>query len=913
MARSIGQAFLPSMQVVQSAEDKDAVKSEKVQRFLDAGVSYREHGSIRWAVNAFRSAVKEDATNAFAHAALGMALKDSGDIDGALQELFRASQIDPRYEADHETVLAVAWIFRKMFKQAQDNLEKVIEKHPGYAPAYAYLAVVYYAQGLHQHALELDPENKKLQQIVNGRLRTMTLSVKQELSAKLTEFVRYWSGQKMSMEVFAKKVQDKNILQRTLIDILRTDGRRLEKAVFVEIKDDKLFFLDPSVMYIKNNAPFSNISEIIVHQVMKEGLDPIVLAQDMDQEKYADVLYHLEILKGNGDVSKKYRSDIWEHKNAYDFFYYLMRQKSVTSNKAMLDRINTVLEGFSTAQQTGFLKRQFETDIGRINELWDRLNIFQDGKSPSINVFSGQEADARDFLGFMNNIMGEVQGVRVVLLRSKHDAFNVRLKLRWGTRLKGLRWPEVRRNRILAMRSVLQTIARSLTGFYTDLQSATPLGMMSPQVFVTYAAHGKIKPGERIDLLIAPEGREKVPHAMNKENVIPGAIFKGVEKGKVIYESPYKSGNFNTEFFLTEIEQVSKTIQTFDAAEEFSLPLDIWKEMRPGANLVSVYDGPSNDVVQGKAIRVLGSVLANGKTTMFGSMFGKTSMTVDAFLKDPRKKPGLEIDIYSEGKWRRGLFFVNSVGNTFSYRLQTDSLEAARSLPLNSIKLISFDAAQFKSSVVSKTMAMRLLLWAVLGGSFYGCAPSKIPDLERLEALRVVSGDTAEQLHYKLNKLVQEYARVTAELARIAQRQQENSQEKELKRRIALDLVIGRSKNDANKRLIEINANIQAINAALQKLPGGGKDKAQRPDEKVSDQAIDGGIDLNAGKMSLDVVRDGKGVEMPFDPAMVAEFQKGNFTGVEGIILKIVPIESPLPLLGMEAGPAEKLLAKGQV
>ncbi|MBF0619317.1 MAG: hypothetical protein HQL19_04035 [Candidatus Omnitrophica bacterium] len=55
-----------------------------------------------------------------------------------------------------------------------------------------------------------------------------------------------------------------------------------------------------------------------------------------------------------------------------------------------------------------------------------------------------------------------------------------------------------------------------------------------------------------------------------------------------------------------------------------------------------------------------------------------------------------------------------------------------------------------------------------------------------------------------------------------------------------------------------------------------------------------GGIDLNVRKMSLDISKDGKGVAMSFDPAMVAEFQKGNFTGVAGVILRIVPIQNPL-------------------
>lgn len=59
-----------------------------------------------------------------------------------------------------------------------------------------------------------------------------------------------------------------------------------------------------------------------------------------------------------------------------------------------------------------------------------------------------------------------------------------------------------------------------------------------------------------------------------------------------------------------------------------------------------------------------------------------------------------------------------------------------------------------------------------------------------------------------------------------------------------------------------------------------------------------GGIDLDAKKMSMDVEADGPRIEMHFDPAMMTEFQNGNFTGVQGIILRIVPLESPLPLLG---------------
>lgn len=62
--------------------------------------------------------------------------------------------------------------------------------------------------------------------------------------------------------------------------------------------------------------------------------------------------------------------------------------------------------------------------------------------------------------------------------------------------------------------------------------------------------------------------------------------------------------------------------------------------------------------------------------------------------------------------------------------------------------------------------------------------------------------------------------------------------------------------------------------------------------------------------MALDVDSSGKMIEFKFDKAMVAEFKKGNFAGVEAVILRIVPIASPLPLLGLSLDAAEDRLAK---
>jgi len=59
-----------------------------------------------------------------------------------------------------------------------------------------------------------------------------------------------------------------------------------------------------------------------------------------------------------------------------------------------------------------------------------------------------------------------------------------------------------------------------------------------------------------------------------------------------------------------------------------------------------------------------------------------------------------------------------------------------------------------------------------------------------------------------------------------------------------------------------------------------------------------GGISLNAKNMGLDITKEGQGIDMKFDPAMIAEFQRGDFSGIVPVIIRITPLRSALPLLG---------------
>ena len=59
-----------------------------------------------------------------------------------------------------------------------------------------------------------------------------------------------------------------------------------------------------------------------------------------------------------------------------------------------------------------------------------------------------------------------------------------------------------------------------------------------------------------------------------------------------------------------------------------------------------------------------------------------------------------------------------------------------------------------------------------------------------------------------------------------------------------------------------------------------------------------GGIDLNASKLNLQ--KQGSGVDIKFNQAMIAQFKLGNFDGITPVITTITPIANIYPLLGLK-------------
>jgi hypothetical protein len=75
---------------------------------------------------------------------------------------------------------------------------------------------------------------------------------------------------------------------------------------------------------------------------------------------------------------------------------------------------------------------------------------------------------------------------------------------------------------------------------------------------------------------------------------------------------------------------------------------------------------------------------------------------------------------------------------------------------------------------------------------------------------------------------------------------------------------------------------------------------------KPNDKAMNGGIDLN----QINVKRNGKTVNVKFDPAQLNELVQGGFKGFTPVIINITPIQSPFQLLGINPVKEVASLAK---
>ncbi len=74
----------------------------------------------------------------------------------------------------------------------------------------------------------------------------------------------------------------------------------------------------------------------------------------------------------------------------------------------------------------------------------------------------------------------------------------------------------------------------------------------------------------------------------------------------------------------------------------------------------------------------------------------------------------------------------------------------------------------------------------------------------------------------------------------------------------------------------------------------------------IINKNIKGGIDLKTSDLKMNIEKQGKGIQMNLDPALLKQFQSANFTGVVPVIIKITPIIGAMSLLGID--PVQKLL-----
>ncbi|MDO8675846.1 MAG: histidine phosphatase family protein [Candidatus Omnitrophota bacterium] len=76
-----------------------------------------------------------------------------------------------------------------------------------------------------------------------------------------------------------------------------------------------------------------------------------------------------------------------------------------------------------------------------------------------------------------------------------------------------------------------------------------------------------------------------------------------------------------------------------------------------------------------------------------------------------------------------------------------------------------------------------------------------------------------------------------------------------------------------------------------------GKYKERKPDQAMA--TTPGGIDFNRAKMQMNVRKEGAGVQMQFDPAMIERIKREGFDGLDFKIDTIVPITNLPMLLGL--------------
>ena len=95
---------------------------------------------------------------------------------------------------------------------------------------------------------------------------------------------------------------------------------------------------------------------------------------------------------------------------------------------------------------------------------------------------------------------------------------------------------------------------------------------------------------------------------------------------------------------------------------------------------------------------------------------------------------------------------------------------------------------------------------------------------------------------------------------------------------------------------------IDALEKASASIGGKDENKAMKPAHNINgESAAKGGIDLNTLNMSMAVSKDGKGVEMTIDPAMIARVRREGVDSLTPVIYRMIPISNIWPLAGFQA------------
>ena len=156
-----------------------ALRPDNTAVLNNLGIALRDKGDLDGALTAYRKAIELDPKYAEAHSCLGNALRDKGDLDGAIAAHRKAIELNPKAAKAHYN-LSVALYEKGDLDGTLTACRRAIEQEPKDAEAHSNLGSVLRDKGdldgaiaAHRKAIELEPKLARAHSNLGSVLRAL--------------------------------------------------------------------------------------------------------------------------------------------------------------------------------------------------------------------------------------------------------------------------------------------------------------------------------------------------------------------------------------------------------------------------------------------------------------------------------------------------------------------------------------------------------------------------------------------------------------------------------------------------------------------------------------------------------------------------------------------------------------------